>query len=236
MSQGDKAAYLDRLFVQMDAPGDNEALAAKQRVASLLTGAELSFGKIGEQIEQRRLLLSPDIVAAIKRIDLKGEGDAAFIGTRKMLARAKLSFQHIAEALDASSVHPAEYAALERELCQLRAVYVRQQIEIAGLKILLGSTRLTEFLRYSWRPIFLASVFIAIGFGAFQISRGLVAMVSSLVGIGHATAESEGSVSGVVVGVAPASTSRRLEDSSSDFPRPVCFGGVRCDWGGVPYR
>jgi hypothetical protein len=236
MSQDDKAAYLARLFVKMDAPGDNEALAAKQQVASLLTGAELSFGKIGEQIEQRRLLLSPDIVAAIKRIDLIGEGDAAFIGTRKMLARAKLSFQHIAEALDASSVHPTEYAALERELRQLRAMQVHQQIEIAGLKILLGSTRLAEFLRYSWRPIFLAAVFIAIGLGAFQISRGLVAMVSTLVGVSHATASSEGSVPRAVVGVEPASTSRRLDDSSSTFPRPICFGGVRCDWGGVPYR
>jgi hypothetical protein len=236
MSKGDKAAYLARLFVQMDAPGDNEALAAKQQVASLLTGAELSFGKIGEQIEQRRLLLSPDIVAAIKRIDLKGEGDAAFIGTRKMLSRAKLSFQHIAEALDASGVHPAEYAALERELRQLRVVHVRQQIEIAGLKIMLGSTRLAEFLRDSWRPIFLAAGFIAIGFGAFQISRGLVAMVSSLVGISHATAASEGNASGVVVGVESKSPSRRLEDTSSVSPRPICFGGVRCDWGGVPYR
>ena len=137
MSRAAAAADLARLFVQMDDADSALALRAKNQAAKLLASAQLNFKAIAEQVEQRRLVLPPDIVAAIKRIDLPGEGDAAFIGRRKMLARAKLGFHHIAEALEHGGVNPAEHAATEAELARLRAEYHQQQRTIAGLRIML---------------------------------------------------------------------------------------------------
>jgi hypothetical protein len=150
-SVDDSPERLARLFVQMDGADVAAALAAKNDAARLLTAAELSFSAIAEQLEQRRLLMPPDIVAAIKRMDLPGEGDAAFVGARKLLVRVKLGFQHIAEALDHASVSPAEHAALAQEFAALRNTYLRQQSTIAGLKFIIGPTWAGGFLQRAWR-------------------------------------------------------------------------------------
>lgn len=169
----DNAERLARLFIRMDGADCDAALAAKNDAARLLTAAQLNFKAIAEQIEQRRLLLPPDIIAAIKRMDLPGEGDAAFVGTRKLLTRAKLSFQYIAEALEHASVSPAEHAALARELAALRNIYLRQQSTIAGLKLMLGPAWLGDFLQRAWPRMLLLSAALAVAAVLFSAGRML---------------------------------------------------------------
>jgi hypothetical protein len=84
------AAELDRLFVHMDDADSAGARRAKDQAATLVASAQLNFKPIGEQNERRRrLLLPPDIIAALKRIYLPGDEDAAFLGSHKMLFRTK---------------------------------------------------------------------------------------------------------------------------------------------------
>jgi hypothetical protein len=174
MSQtADSLAGLAALFVRMDSTDESAALTAKNEAARLLAAARMSFSAIAEQLEQRRLLIPPDLVAAIKRMDLPGEGDAAFYGTRKLLGRAKLSFEHIARALAAASVSAAERDALAQELAALREAYERQQGIIAGLKPMTGLS--LGPLQRIWRPILVvAAVVLTIGLGAWGGARALV--------------------------------------------------------------
>jgi hypothetical protein len=63
----------------------------------------LSFSKMAELIEQRRLLLRPKIVASIRRMDQPGMlGDTAFRDAGTSLRKEGQSFHHIAEALELS--------------------------------------------------------------------------------------------------------------------------------------
>jgi len=158
----------------MDGGDGDAALAAKKEVARLLADAQLSFAAIAEQLEQRRLLMPPDIIAALKRIDLPGEGDAAFVGARKLLSRAKLSFQDIAQALEHRGVSSAEHAALAQEFAVLRNVHLRQQGTIAGLKLRLGFSWFGGFRQRSWRRIILLSAALMVAVLAFTAGRGLV--------------------------------------------------------------
>jgi hypothetical protein len=130
-------------------------------------------------LEERRLLMPPDIIAAIKRIDLPGEGDAAFVGARKLLARAKLGFQDIAQALEHASVSPAEHAALAREFVALRNIYLRQQGAIAGLKLMLGFTGFGGFLQRSlartgllWGAVMVTVLVFTAGRGLLELESG----------------------------------------------------------------
>jgi len=124
--------------------------------------------------------MPPDLIAAIKRIDLPGEGDAAFVGTRKLLARAKLGFQDIAQALEHASVSPAEHAALAREFAALRNVYLRQQGTIAGLRLTLGFTGLGGFLQRSLGRIGLLWGVLMVAVLVFTAGRGLLEFGSGL--------------------------------------------------------
>ncbi|HLN07391.1 MAG TPA: hypothetical protein VK281_00260 [Xanthobacteraceae bacterium] len=182
----DRPERLACLFVRMDGLDSSAAVAAKNDAARLLTAAQLSFTAIAEQLEQRRLLMPPDIIAAIKRIDLPGEGDAAFVGTRKLLARAKLSFQDIAQALEHASVSPAEHAALARELAALRNVYVRQQVTIARLKLMLGFTWFSGFLQRSFGRTGLLCGALIVAVLLFTTERGLLDFGSGLAQAGGA--------------------------------------------------
>lgn len=100
----DDMAALKQAMEQMDAEDPDEAQAAKDRTAQALSDAKLSFSKIAELIEQRRLLLRPRIVSGIKRMDQPGMlGDAAFRDTGSALRREGQSFRQIAEALEFST-------------------------------------------------------------------------------------------------------------------------------------
>ena len=143
----DRAAELASLLTRMDEANEAAALRAKNQAAEILAEADLSFSALATQIEERQLLMPPDIVAAIKRMDLPGEGDAAFIGARKLLQRAKLGFGRIAEALDNTGVSPAEHSSLEEEFTKLQHAYwaerdknIRQQGTIIGLKAATGQS------------------------------------------------------------------------------------------------
>jgi hypothetical protein len=97
----DDMALLKQAMEQMDAEGPVVAQAARDRAAKILGDARLSFLKMAELIEQRRLLLRPTIVANIKRMDQPGMlGDAAFRNAGSALRREGQSFRQIAEAIE----------------------------------------------------------------------------------------------------------------------------------------
>jgi hypothetical protein len=97
----DDMALLKQAMEQMDAEDPVVAQAAKDRAAQTLSNARLSFSKMAELIEQRRLLLRPRIVAGIKRMDQPGMlGDTAFRDTGSALRRDGQSFRQIAEAIE----------------------------------------------------------------------------------------------------------------------------------------
>ena len=99
----DDMASLKQAMEQMDADDVAVAEAAKDRAAQILSDAKLSFSKMAELIEQRRLLLRPKIVTSIKRMDQPDAlGDAAFRDTGASLRREGQSFRQIAEALELS--------------------------------------------------------------------------------------------------------------------------------------
>jgi hypothetical protein len=97
----DDMAPLKQAMEQMDAEDPVAAQAAEERAAKILSDARLSFSKMGELIERRRLLLRPMIVANIKRMDQPGMlGDAAFRNAGSALRREGQSFRQIAEAIE----------------------------------------------------------------------------------------------------------------------------------------
>jgi hypothetical protein len=94
-------ASLKQAMEQMDEQDPAAAEAAKNRAAHILSASNLSFSKMAELIEQRRLLLRPKIVASIKRMDQPEMlGDAAFHDAGSALRREGQSFRQIAEALE----------------------------------------------------------------------------------------------------------------------------------------
>ena len=97
----DDMARLKQAMEQMDAEDPVVAKAAKERAAQTLSDAKLSFSKMAELIEQRRLLLRPRIVVNIKRMDQPGMlGDAAFRDAGSALRKEGQSFREIAEAVE----------------------------------------------------------------------------------------------------------------------------------------
>jgi hypothetical protein len=106
----DDMALLKKAMEQMDAEDPVVAQAAKDRAAQTLSDAKLSFAKMAELIEQRRLLLRPRIVATIKRMDQPGMlGDAAFRDAGSALRREGQTFGQIAEAIERTGRPTSEY-------------------------------------------------------------------------------------------------------------------------------
>jgi len=117
----DDMAFLKQAMEQMDAEDPAAAQAAKDRAAQTLSDARLSFSKMAELIEQRRLLLQPRIVANIKRMDQSGMlGDAAFHNTGSALRREGQSFRQIAEAIESTGSLAPPYEDSEQESRPLR--------------------------------------------------------------------------------------------------------------------
>jgi hypothetical protein len=99
----DDMAPLKQAMEQMDAEDPTVAQDAKDRAAQILSDAKLSFSKMAELIEQRRLLLPPMMLGRIKRMDQPGMlGDAAFRDTGSALRKEGQSFRQIAEAIEHS--------------------------------------------------------------------------------------------------------------------------------------
>jgi hypothetical protein len=97
----DDMVSLKRAMEQMDAQDIAVAEAAKADAARILDDSKLSFSKMAELIEQRRLLLRPKIVASIKRMDEPDMlGEAAFRDAGYALRRDGQSFRQIADAIE----------------------------------------------------------------------------------------------------------------------------------------
>jgi hypothetical protein len=107
-------ASFKQAMEQMDAHDPAVAEAAKNRAAHILGASKLSFSKMAELIEQRRLLLRPRIVASIKRMDQPEMfGDAAFRDASSALRREGQSFRQIAEAIELNGGAAARYGESE---------------------------------------------------------------------------------------------------------------------------
>jgi hypothetical protein len=112
----DDMPRLKEAMEQMDAEDPTVAQAAKDRAAQTLSDAKLSFSKMAELIEQRRLLLRPRIVSGIKRMDQPGTiGDAAFRDTGSALRREGQSFRQIAEAIELAARPSLRYEDLAQK-------------------------------------------------------------------------------------------------------------------------
>jgi hypothetical protein len=163
----DDIASLKHAMEQMDADDATVAQAARERAEQILSNAGLSFAKIAELIEERRLLLRPRIVASIKRMDQPaGLGDAAFRDTGASLRKEGQSFRQIAEALELggpiapkyekaahSGLHPEELEQ-ERDAAEpsrTGSFVVRsiQLLVLAGL-IVVSVYALREFAAGNW--------------------------------------------------------------------------------------
>ncbi|SHN81796.1 hypothetical protein [Bradyrhizobium erythrophlei] len=163
----DDMASLKHAMEQMDSDDPAVAQAARDRAAQILSNAGLSFAKIAELIEERRLLLRPRIVASIKRMDQPdGLGDAAFRDTGASLRKEGQSFRQIAEALELgghvapryekavhSGLHQVELEN-ERDVAESRrdpalVSYLLRFLVIAGLGVVLVYA-LHEFAAGSW--------------------------------------------------------------------------------------
>jgi hypothetical protein len=97
----DDMASLKQAMEQMDSQDPAVAEAAKTRAAHILSESKLSFSKMAELIEQRRLLLRPRIIASIKRMDQPDMlGEAAFRDAGSALRREGQSFRQIAESIE----------------------------------------------------------------------------------------------------------------------------------------
>ena len=106
----DDMTALKQAMGEMDAEDPAVAEAAKDRAARILGDARLSFSKMAELIEQRRLLLRPRIVANIKRMDEPEMlGDAAFRDAGSALRREGQTFRQIAEAIELNGGPPSRY-------------------------------------------------------------------------------------------------------------------------------
>ncbi|WP_240535725.1 hypothetical protein [Bradyrhizobium sp. STM 3809] len=119
-------ASLKQAMVQMDSEDATVAQTGKDHAAQILEASGLSFAKLAELIQQRRLLLQPSVLGRIKRMDQPGSlGDSAFRATWGALRKEGQSFLQIAEALEVSGgLRPwgdDEAGALRPPMAQLPA-------------------------------------------------------------------------------------------------------------------
>ncbi|CAL75840.1 hypothetical protein BRADO1978 [Bradyrhizobium sp. ORS 278] len=126
MTMIDDMASLKQAMVQMDSEDATVAQTGKDRAAQILEASGLSFAKLAELIQRRRLLLPPSVLGRIKRMDQPGTlGDSAFRATWGVLRKEGQSFLQIAEALEVSGgLRPgddAEASALRQRTAQLSA-------------------------------------------------------------------------------------------------------------------
>ena len=150
----DDLALLKQAMEQMDAEDPTVAQAAKDRAAQTLSDARLSFAKMAELIEQRRLLLRPRIVASIKRMDQPGMlGEAAFRDAGSALRKEGQSFRQIAEAIEHTGRPPPPYEDTVQESEPLHQMASEP-----------GRVRLAESARFCCAHCFLSAATSAYGF------------------------------------------------------------------------
>jgi hypothetical protein len=125
------------ILARMDQRDEGKAVLAMREAAKMLRSRNLSFRKLIERLEARRLLLPSRIATAIQMMDstTANEAESAFGAVRRMMAGCGLSFARIAEALEQETVDIADF---ERVCSELRAEVARVrrlQMEVAGLRV-----------------------------------------------------------------------------------------------------
>jgi hypothetical protein len=191
----DDMASLKQAMEQMDAEDVAVAEAAKDRAARILSDSKLSFSKMAELIEQRRLLLRPRIVTSIKRMDQPDMlGDAAFRDTGASLRREGQSFRQIAEALELSGGTTPRYEGVVQKGDVLHPMEMESELGALG-----WPRALTLALRIAFLPLRHPIRFLVIALLAFMLFNTL----RGFVGVGR-------QVSGYVADV---SATRQRADS-----------------------
>ena len=191
----DDMASLKQAMEQMDAEDVAVAEAAKDRAARILSDSKLSFSKMAELIEQRRLLLRPRIVTSIKRMDQPDMlGDAAFRDTGASLRREGQSFRQIAEALELSGGTTPRYEGVVQKGDVLHPMEMESELGALG-----WPRALTLALRIAFLPLRHPIRFLVIALLAFMLFNTL----RGFVGVGR-------QVSGYVADV---SAARQRADS-----------------------
>ena len=167
----DDMASLKKAMEQMDAEDVAVSQAAKDRAAQILSEAKLSFSKLAEMIEERRLLLRPRIVAGIKRMDqLEMLGDAAFRDTGNLLRREGQSFRQIAEAIELNGSPAPRYEEPVQKSELLYPVEIESEPSLPGwLRAVNFVARIVFFpLRHPIRFLTIALLAIVL----FNVLRG----------------------------------------------------------------
>src|SRR5262249_14598440 len=143
------------------------------RAAGILSDAKLSFSKMAELIEQRRLLLRPKIVANIRRMDQPDMlGDAAFRDAGSALRREGQSFYQIAEAIELNSRPAPRYEdPVQMNKALPGEMAIDEPVEPAWLRVLEFVTRLLFFpIRHPLRFFTVA----LLAFVLFNALRGFI--------------------------------------------------------------
>ena len=169
----DDMALLKQAMEQMDAEDPVVAQAAEERAAQILGDAKLSFSKMAELIEQRRLLLRPTIVANIKRMDQPGVlGDAAFRDTGNALRKEGQSFRQIAEAIEYTDRLAPRYVDLVQNSEPLRQAASEPDAPVWRRALAVVANILLYPLRHRIRSLVIALIVIL----PFYALRGFFAL------------------------------------------------------------
>ena len=187
----DDMAPLIQAMDQMDAEDPTVAQAGKDRAALILNEAKLSFAKLAELIQQRRLLLQPAILARIKRMDQPGMlGDAAFRDTGSALRKEGQSFRQIAEAIEASGRPAPRYENLAEPSTPLHQIANEPFYPMTGernerawwVRALVVAASIGLFpLRHPIRFLVIALLAVLLFYGA----RGVVAFTQQVATLRH---------------------------------------------------
>jgi hypothetical protein len=174
----DDMASLKHAMEQMDAQDPAVAEAGKNRAAQILGDAKLSFTKMAELIEQRRLLLRPRIVASIKRMDQPDMlGEAAFRDAGSALRREGQSFRQVAEAIELNG-GPVNGGPAPRYEGPVRTIEPLSPMEMAGEPGVPRWLRaLNLFMRVVFFPLRRPIRFFVIALVAFMLFNTLRAFV-----------------------------------------------------------
>jgi hypothetical protein len=213
----DDMASLKQAMEQMDAEDPVVAEAAKDRAAQILRDAKLSFSKMAELIEQRRLLLRPRIVANIKRMDQPEMlGDAAFRDTGSALRREGQSFGQIAEAIELNGRPAPRYENPVQTSEPPHQMEMASETGVpAWLKVLAFVAHIVFFpVRHPLRFLAIALVAILLfnAFGFVGVGRQVSGLVDRVVGARQRVDKAMSSVSSFV--------DQRILPQSKEAPPP----------------
>jgi hypothetical protein len=219
----DDMASLKQAMAQMDAPDPAVAEAAKDRAAQILGDAKLSFSKMAELIEQRRLLLRPKIVASLKRMDQPDAlGDAAFRDTGSSLRREGQSFGQIAEAIELHGEPAPRYEDPVRTSEPLHQMEMASEPGVpAWLRALAFVARLVFYpVRHPLRflAIALPAIWLLNAFGFVGVGRQVSGLVDGVAGTRQRVDKAISSVSSFV----DKRTSRQPQEAAAP-PSPVAI-------------